>query len=145
MIRGILICLFLLCVVVNVEAKNSTAVEPLVEPLRTKVKEIVAECGSTVVSTIRSWGKTPNHRQGKAADIKGNPTCIYAHLKGWPGGYSTDYSRVKHVHISYNRAHEWGIRFAHGGRRSTTTLSAKRHHRYHRYAYHYSFRQFPAH
>lgn len=57
------------------------------------------------------------HASGNAVDMQGNPTCIYAHLHGWPGGYSTDYSRVRHVHISYDAAggREMGLRFAHGG------------------------------
>lgn len=103
---------------------GSVAVEPLVAPLREKVREIVAACGSRVVSTGCRGGVTPNHRQWKAADLDGNPSCIYAHLRGWPGGYSTDYKRVRHVHISYNPKHEWGLRFAHGG--SSTSMSAKR-------------------
>jgi hypothetical protein len=49
-------------------------------------------------------------------DVRGNPRCIYAHLKRWPGGYSTDYAVVDHVHISYNPGgQEWGLRFAHNG------------------------------
>lgn len=108
---------------------GSVAVEPLISPLREKVREIVSACGSKVVSTGCRGGVTPNHRQWKAADLQGNPSCIYARLHGWPGGYSTDYSRVKHVHISYNPRHEWGLRFAHGRTATTHTVSAKRHRR----------------
>lgn len=59
-----------------------------------------------------------NHALRRAVDVQGNPACIYRHLKGWPGGFSTDYARAPggpHVHISYNRGREWGLRFAHRG------------------------------
>jgi hypothetical protein len=70
----------------------------------------------------------------RAADMAGNPSCIYAHLHGWRGGYSVDYSRVKHVHISWSppgsghmAGREWHARFNHygGGRRRHY---ASRHH-----------------
>lgn len=60
------------------------------------------------------------HVQGKAVDVRESFGCIYAQLKDWHGGYSTDAGRVKHVHISYDDAggREVGLRFAHsGGRR----------------------------
>src|SRR5207253_1691857 len=61
-------------------------------------------------------GIRSNHPIGRAVDMRGNPGCIYAHLKGWPGGYSTDYAAVAHVHISYNPGgQEWGLHFAHNG------------------------------
>jgi hypothetical protein len=54
------------------------------------------------------------HASGRAVDISGNPKCIYRALAGWPGGYSTDYARIRHVHISYAPGgREWGARFAH--------------------------------
>lgn len=57
------------------------------------------------------------HAQGKAVDVRGPYGCIYAQLKGWTGGYSTDAGRVRHIHISYDEAggREMGLRFAHGG------------------------------
>ena len=59
--------------------------------------------------------------------MRGNPSCIYAHLKGWPGGYSTDYAAVQHVHISYNPGgQEWGLHFAHGGGHYRSTRYASR-------------------
>jgi hypothetical protein len=90
----------------------------VVPPLAAKAREIVSACGSTVVSAVAGRPNKSNHPIGRAVDLVGNPKCIYAHLKGWPGGYSTDYGRVRHVHISYNPGgQEWGLRFAHGGHR----------------------------
>ena len=103
---------------------NSVSLAGIVEPLKSKAREIVAACGSRVVSAYRPGARIPsgrvsNHARHRAVDIRGNPSCIYAHLKGWPGGYSTDYARAPggpHVHISYNRNMEWGARFRHSGR-----------------------------
>ena len=100
--------------------RGSTSLARVVEPLKSKAQEIVRECGAHIVSTDCRGGATPNHRLGLAVDIamrgRANPTCIYAHLKNWPGGVSTDYwtaPGTKHVHFSYNRQHEWGLRFSH--------------------------------
>ncbi len=93
--------------------------------LGAKAREIVDACGSEVVSAIAGRPNRSNHPAGKAVDLKGNPSCIYAHLHGWPGGYSTDYGRVNHVHISYNPGgQEWGVRFVHGGHRHSRTRYA---------------------
>ena len=105
---------------------GSTATAGLTPVLQAKVHEITASCRTHVVSTYCRGGVTPNHRLGLAADLKGDPACIYNHLKGWPGGYSTDYAAVQHVHISYSHSNEWGYRFAHGGGRSHT-MSARSH------------------
>jgi hypothetical protein len=84
--------------------------------LRSKVHEIQSSCGSRIVSGRDARGNRSNHPIGRAVDLVGNPGCIYSHLKGWRGGYSTDYSRVHHTHISYNPGgQEWGLRFVHGG------------------------------
>lgn len=89
-----------------------TGVTPV---LAAKARQIVAHCGSTIVSAVSRRGIRSNNPTGRAVDIKGNPGCVYAQLKGWPGGYSTDYSAIGHVHISYNPGgQEWGLRFAHG-------------------------------
>jgi len=89
-----------------------TGVTPV---LAAKARQIVASCGSTIVSAVSRRGNRSNHPIGRAVDLKGNPGCVYAQLKGWPGGYSTDYSAIGHVHISYNPGgQEWGLRFAHG-------------------------------
>ncbi len=100
--------------------RGSTSLARVVEPLKSKAQEIVRECGAVIVSTDCRGGATPNHRNGLAVDIRmpgsKSPACIYAHLRGWPGGVSTDYwsaPGVRHVHFSYSRKHEWGLRFAH--------------------------------
>lgn len=122
LMRLLLIALALL-VSTSAQAGNSTSLAGLPAPLVAKVQEIVSACGSKVVSTFRSGAHTPsghlsNHARHKAADVQGNPSCIYAHLRGqWSGGYSTDYARAPggpHVHISYNPGGmEWGLRFVH--------------------------------
>lgn len=103
-------------------SRGSTSLARVIAPLRVKAEEIVRECGAIIVSTDCRGGATPNHRNGLAVDIamRGNasPACIYAKLKDWPGGVSTDYwsaPGTKHVHFSYSRKHEWGLRFAHRG------------------------------
>lgn len=92
----------------------------VVAPLAAKAREIEIACGSRVISAVRytriagTGGRLSLHASGRAIDIAGNPSCIYAHLRGWPGGVSTDYGRVKHVHFSYAPGGpEWGVRFQH--------------------------------
>jgi hypothetical protein len=113
-----------------VARKVGVSLTGVVPELAIKVREIVAECGSTVVSAVAGRGNKSNHPKGKdgwgrAADLSGNPRCIYSKLVAWPGGVSTDYNsvmcptkrgwqRCPHVHISYNpNGQEWGRRFAH--------------------------------
>jgi hypothetical protein len=94
--------------------------------LAAKARQIVASCGSAVISGVSARGNRSNHPIGRAVDLRGNPGCIYAQLKGWPGGYSTDYASAGHVHISYNPGgQEWGLRFAHGGHRHNTYRTAR--------------------
>lgn len=86
--------------------------------LAAKAREIVAACGSRVVSGVRHTRIAGTHRMslhasGLAVDLAGNPGCIYAHLRGWPGGYTTDYARVRHVHVSGPGGREDGLKFAH--------------------------------
>lgn len=86
--------------------------------LASKAREIVSACGSRVVSGVRhtrvaGTRRMSLHASGLAVDMVGNPGCIYAHLRGWPGGYSTDYARARHVHISGPGGREDGARFAH--------------------------------
>jgi hypothetical protein len=106
----------------RVLGRNSVSLAGIVEPLAVKAQEIVSTCGSRVVSSIRRGarvygGSRSNHARGMAVDLQGNPACIYASLRGWPGGVSTDYSSApggKHVHVSYNPGGmEWGLRFRH--------------------------------
>ena len=91
-------------------------------PLAAKAREIESACGSRVISGVRHTRIAGSHRwslhaSGRAVDMQGNPGCIYAHLRGWSGGYSTDYGRVRHVHVSFG-GREDGIRFAHRGGRT---------------------------
>lgn len=93
----------------------------LVAPLAAKVAAIQHACGSRVISAVRhtrvaGTRRISLHASGKAVDMEGNPACIYEQLQGWPGGYTTDYGRMRHVHISYDAegGREWGLRFAHG-------------------------------
>lgn len=88
------------------------------EPLAHKARQIVAACGSKVISGVRhtrvaGTRRMSLHASGKAVDMRGNPACIYRMLAGWPGGYSVDYRRVNHVHFSLN-GREDGLRFVHG-------------------------------
>ncbi|MDE2577928.1 MAG: hypothetical protein KGL46_03900 [Hyphomicrobiales bacterium] len=85
-------------------------------PLAAKGRELSARCGSVVISGVRKTfvagtRRRSEHWSGHAIDVTRNPRCIYARLRGWPGGYSTDYGRVHHVHISLG-GHEDGKRFA---------------------------------
>jgi hypothetical protein len=107
---------------VNQAAEAVGAAYNVVATLADKAAEIVAACGSKVISDFRPGAVIAgtNHRSlhavHKAIDIAGNPACIYSHLTSWPGGYSTDYARVAHVHVSYDpNGQEWGARFVHGG------------------------------
>lgn len=96
----------------------------VIGPLAAKAAEIVSACGSRVVSAHRPGARIAGsghyslHARypSRAVDLAGNPACIYGRLKGWPGGYSTDYRRVAHIHVSYDpHGKEWGARFVHGG------------------------------
>lgn len=96
----------------------------IVPALAAKAAQISAACpGAHVISAvrhtrIRGTRRMSLHATGEAVDMRGNPSCIYAQLRGWPGGYSTDYGRAKHVHISLSSSgREMGLRFAHGGGR----------------------------
>jgi hypothetical protein len=94
--------------------------------LAAKARRIVSDCGSTIISAVSRRGGRSNHPAGRAVDMRGNPRCIYAHLKGWPGGYSTDYAAVDHIHISYNPGgQEWGLHFAHGGGHSHARYASR--------------------
>ena len=106
----------------------------LVGPLAAKLASIQAACaGTQAISGIRhtriaGTRRMSLHAQGKAVDVRCPYGCIYAQLKGWSGGYSTDSGRVQHIHISYDDAggREMGLRFAHGGgRRSWREANAR--------------------
>ena len=113
-------------------APMGVPVSGIVPALASKVAQIQSACpGAHVISglrhtRIRGSGRMSLHATGEAVDMRGNPSCIYAQLRDWPGGYSTDYGRVQHVHISLaGNGREAGLRFAHGG---------GRHHHRHRHA-----------
>lgn len=105
-----------------IEAMPTRMLAGVVAPLAAKARQIVADCGSKVISGVRhtyvagTGGRLSLHASGRAVDVTDNPGCIYGHLRGWPGGYSTDYHArgIKHVHISFApHGPEWGKRFAH--------------------------------
>jgi hypothetical protein len=119
----------------------------LIGPLQSKVTEIQSACGARLVSGYRPGARVAGSGHpslhsvypARAADMSGNPSCIYSHLQGWQGGYSTDYGRVRHVHFSYSppgagylAGKEWHARFAHysGGHHHSggNHRYARRHH-----------------
>ena len=99
-----------------------TSMSGVVPALAAKIAQIQSACpGAHVISTIRHTrirgsGRLSLHATGEAVDMRGNPSCVYAQLRDWPGGYSTDYGRAQHIHISLAaNGREAGLRFAHGG------------------------------
>lgn len=108
----------------------------IVKPLADKITQVASLCPDLrVISTVRPGavvrgsGRPSLHRSGKAVDITGNYRCIYAALRTFAGGVSTDAHRVRHVHVSWDpKGREWGRRFAHyrGGAKRTRYA---RHHR----------------
>ena len=105
--------------------KSSTSMSGVVPALAAKVAQIQAACpGAHVISAvrhtrIRGSGRMSLHATGEAVDMRGNPSCVYAQLRDWSGGYSTDYGRVQHIHISLAaNGREAGLRFTHGGGKS---------------------------
>lgn len=106
-------------------APARTSMAGVVPALAAKVAQIQSACpGAHVISAvrrthIRGTRRLSLHATGEAVDMRGNPSCVYAQLRDWPGGYSTDYGRVKHIHISLAaNGREAGLRFAHGGGKS---------------------------
>ena len=103
-----------LCALSPAEAGSLGGVRPA---LAAKARDIQRACGSRVVSGVRrtlvaGTRRLSLHASGRAVDLAGNPRCIYARLRGWPGGVTTDYGRVLHVHVSWG-GREHGRRFAH--------------------------------
>ena len=116
----------------EITATKGVSVSGIVPALAAKVAQIQASCpGAHVISgvrhtRVRGSGRMSLHSTGEAVDMRGNPSCVYAQLRDWPGGYTTDYGRVQHIHISLSSSgREMGLRFAHGGGKS---------HRHRRYA-----------
>lgn len=92
----------------------------VIAALDAKVAELTADCGARVISGYRpgarvaGTGRVSEHAYGHARDVRGNYACIYRHLAGWTGGYSTDPGRVGHVHVSLGGPED-GRRFRHRG------------------------------
>ena len=122
---------------------RAPAIRDLAPTLSGKVAEIISSCGSRLISGYRPGARVAGSGRpslhsvypARAADLSGNPACIYSHLHSWSGGYSIDYGRVRHVHLSYSPpgsgylgGHEWHARFAHHG--GWHRRYARRHHRY---------------
>lgn len=101
------------------------AVSGLPGPLIAKLGDLRRVCGMRVISAFRpgaliaGTSRISLHALHKAADIAGGDfACAYGRLRGWPGGVSTDASRVRHIHLSWEpKGREWGARFVHGGHR----------------------------
>lgn len=115
------------------DAGPSKSLAGVVAPLAAKARELQAACGARVISAVRhtyiagTGGRLSLHASGRAVDMAGSPACLYANLKGWPGGYSVDYGRVRHVHISYAPSGpEWGRRFVHGGSKRRSRYARRR-------------------
>jgi hypothetical protein len=109
----------------SVAPRGSVSMSGIVPALAAKVAQIQSACpGAHVISgvrhtRIRGSGRMSLHATGEAVDMRGNPSCVYAQLRDWSGGYSTDYGRVKHIHISLSaNGREAGLRFTHGGGKS---------------------------
>lgn len=102
---------------------RSAKLKDLTPKLADKVAHILAACsGARLVSGYRRGARVAgsgrpslhSHYPSKAADLAGNPDCIRRQMADWPGGLSTDYSAVRHYHVSYApHSREWGARFAH--------------------------------
>lgn len=80
------------------------------------VAQLKAQCGAKVISGYRNtytpFGVKSCHAFGQAVDMVGNYGCMYRVLRSWPGGYTTDAGRCRHIHISSCKR-EWGMRFNH--------------------------------
>jgi hypothetical protein len=140
--RCVLSFLVLMGLAAGAEARNrgdEKSFDGYSHVLASKAEEIVTSCGSHVISTYRPGAHIAGtshaslHASHKAFDIEGNAPCIYAHLQGWSGGYSVDYGRVRHVHVSLG-GREDGIRFVHHAHHSyyaSYDEGRGHHHRHH--------------
>lgn len=114
-------------------AGPSKSLAGVVGPLAAKARELQSLCGSRIISAVRhtyiagTGGRLSLHASGRAVDIVGNPGCMYAALRHWPGGVSVDYGRVRHIHMSWNPGgSEWGTRFHHYRGKYRKSRSARR-------------------
>ena len=123
-----------LLLALNSDPAHALSLNGVNPQLRAKIESILSACpGAKVISAvrhtrIRGSGRMSLHASGRAVDLTGNPSCLYAQLQGWPGGYSIDYARVRHVHVSIG-GFEQGLRFAHYGKRNKASRYAKRYQR----------------
>lgn len=123
---------------------SNTKLKNLTPKLADKVAAVLAACpGSRLVSDyrrgarVRGSGRPSLHSYypSRAADLQGNPECLRKAFAGWPGGLSTDYSRVNHYHASYApNSREWGARFAHYRGARGHRVARRTHHSVPRYA-----------
>lgn len=119
---------------------KSAKLKDLTPKLADKTAEILGSCNTHIVSAYRRGARVAGSGRpslhsiypSQAVDLVGDPKCIYQHLVKWPGGYSVDYARVHHVHVSLSSSgRERGARFVHY--RGGTRYASRRHAR-HRYA-----------
>lgn len=129
MVRLVLVALCLL--VPSVASARGASLAGLPRPLVSIIVKVERACpGMHPVSTyrpraiVRGTHERSLHATRQAADISGGSYgCAYRVLRGFPGGVSTDGSRMHHIHLSYAPgSREWGRRFVHGG-------PHRRHHR----------------
>jgi len=114
--------------------RRGVSLAGLVPQLTAKLASIQAACPGTVaVSAVRrtyiaGTRRMSLHASGKAVDVQGPYSCIYAQLRGWAGGYSTDAGRMRHIHISYDPdgGREMGLAFRHSGHRHARTRTGHR-------------------
>lgn len=101
---------------------KSAKLADLTPGLAAKAREILGACNTKITSGYRRGariagsGRPSLHSTypSQAVDLVGDPKCIYARLKNWPGGYSVDYAAVRHVHVSLSSSgRERGARFVH--------------------------------
>src|SRR5262245_54278534 len=89
--------------------------------LQLALKEADRACGIRINNTLRPRARKPNgrvsmHALWRAADITTRDyPCVMRALRSWPGCLSTDWRRVKHVHIDDSHLGKH-CRFAHVGK-----------------------------
>jgi hypothetical protein len=73
--------------------------------LQLVLRKAAAQCGITIDNTWRKNARKPNgrpslHASWRAADITSKDyPCVMRVLTDWPGCLSTDWRRMKHIHI----------------------------------------------
>ena len=115
--------------------RKSTNLGHVTPVLAAKTRELIQHCGAKVVSAHRPRAVIRGTRvpslhgrwPAEAVDLAGGDIgCVYARLKHWRGGYSTDYRAVRHVHISFSSdGRERGARFVHRGVKKVRMVSRR--------------------